>query len=173
MYTKREITYGKDKLPALAGLAVEFSKLVQSKYLAGLWADDLRDGLAWHLPWVNSMERPESIKWSRPQTYRAPSWSWASIDGETQHGRNAFYYYGSAASAPERSHPQNNNLISLTEGDTELSTLEAQIISHSVQHLGMNPFREVTAGIIRCCGRVKHALVRPHKKRSQRYGYWM
>jgi hypothetical protein len=172
MYTKREITYGKDKLPALAGLAAEFSKLVQSKYLAGLWGDDLRDGLAWHLPWVNSLERPESIAWSRPQAYRAPSWSWASIDGETRHGRNAFYY-GSAASASERSHPQNNNLIALTEGDTELSILEAQIISHSVQHLGVNPFGEVAAGRIRCRGRLKHALVRPHEKKNPRYGYWM
>ncbi|KFA73094.1 hypothetical protein S40288_02745 [Stachybotrys chartarum IBT 40288] len=89
-YSKRKLTFARDKFPALAGLATHLS-LMQSpassprapsnKYLAGLWSTDMLRGLCWQ---GNDSEFPNS----RPDQYRAPSWSWASIDGMIGHFSN-------------------------------------------------------------------------------------
>ena len=71
-YSRMKVTFEEDKLPALAGLASRFSKMKNSDvYLAGLW----RTHLPLHLMW--ELEGPAT----RPTTWRAPSWSWASLDG--------------------------------------------------------------------------------------------
>ena len=74
-YTQRDLTYGSDKLVALAGIAEAASQLMgvpKDSYLAGLWRCDLIVDLLWRAA-GNAF---------RPEGYRAPSWSWASIDGE-------------------------------------------------------------------------------------------
>ena len=69
-YCSTDITRESDKLPALSGLAQAFSRAnVLGKYIAGLWANDLPDGLLW-------MAGEDAM---RPEQYRAPSWSWASL----------------------------------------------------------------------------------------------
>lgn len=73
-YTKRDLTYGSDKLPALAGVAAKVQQYTKSTYVAGLWQDALVAGLCWT---VNSTKpKPDYL----PKEYRAPSWSWASLD---------------------------------------------------------------------------------------------
>ncbi|KAF2758856.1 HET-domain-containing protein [Pseudovirgaria hyperparasitica] len=74
-YTRRSLTFPSDKLPALVGAAQAFQRRLRSPrngYYAGLWEDNLHKDLLW---------RP---KFSIPLTLvpnRAPSWSWASVDG--------------------------------------------------------------------------------------------
>lgn len=70
-YSVRNITNPSDKLPALSGLANRFASPKTGKYLAGMWSSQLPDTLAWF------MTNP-----AKPEMYRAPSWSWASLDGE-------------------------------------------------------------------------------------------
>jgi hypothetical protein len=71
-YTRLQLTYGRDTLPALSGCAKEFSGLLGDQYLAGLWRESFAEGLLWM---VNKpVDRP------RPEKWRAPSWSWASVD---------------------------------------------------------------------------------------------
>ncbi|KAH8817515.1 heterokaryon incompatibility protein-domain-containing protein [Xylogone sp. PMI_703] len=75
-YSQLLLTYPKDKLPALAGIASMFSQHVNgSDYLAGIWEALLPDSLFWHTspvePWL-----PETLK----EEYQAPSWSWAAGD---------------------------------------------------------------------------------------------
>ncbi|RKK12182.1 hypothetical protein BFJ66_g9208 [Fusarium oxysporum f. sp. cepae] len=72
-YTYRELTKSSDRLPALSGIAKWLqSHLGNPGYLAGLWNNsDLYRQLAW---FSCTTQNP------RPR-YRAPSWSWASIDG--------------------------------------------------------------------------------------------
>jgi len=77
-FTQRNLTFGKDKLPALAGVASEFSKYKPGEYLAGLWKGKLRIYLSWYAPVFQG--GTEDLT-SRPAQYRAPSWSWASVDG--------------------------------------------------------------------------------------------
>jgi Heterokaryon incompatibility protein (HET) len=74
-YTSRNFTFGNDKLVALAGIATEFGgTLGAENYLAGFWWQDLAQSLMWYVK--------GDLKGSGPApTYRAPSWSWASIDG--------------------------------------------------------------------------------------------
>jgi hypothetical protein len=75
-YSRRFLTYPNDKLPALAGIAAHFSRSSRAKYLAGLWDIDLLGDLMW-------CSNRSGI--SRPVAQRAPSWSWASVDGEVHH----------------------------------------------------------------------------------------
>ncbi|KAI0630020.1 heterokaryon incompatibility protein-domain-containing protein, partial [Trametes polyzona] len=72
-YNPRTLSFPTDKLVACAGLADEYQAVLGSKYLAGLWRDSLLCDLLWCVPCGASN--------SRPQQYRAPSWSWASLDG--------------------------------------------------------------------------------------------
>jgi hypothetical protein len=67
-----------DKLIALSGIANEMQKLVQNEYLAGLWRRTLLDELAWCVRYGKDDDIPRPC---RPHTYRAPSWSWASVEG--------------------------------------------------------------------------------------------
>ena len=70
-YTVRAITKQFDILPAIGGLASRFQGLVDDRYVAGLWAGDLHQGLLW------TVEGPIQ---PGEQPFRAPSWSWASIN---------------------------------------------------------------------------------------------
>ncbi|OCL01851.1 HET-domain-containing protein, partial [Glonium stellatum] len=72
-YTSRNLTYSSDKFPAISGLARETQKMTSDEYLAGLWRNDLTTGLMW-VP-------KEKRKLDRASRYRAPSWSWAALDG--------------------------------------------------------------------------------------------
>ena len=80
-FSERKLTHAKDKLPALAGIANEMSTLNKSEYLAGLWKGNLRRDLAWFVP-ANNVRAPRHTT-KRPAD-RAPTWSWASIDGSVR-----------------------------------------------------------------------------------------
>jgi hypothetical protein len=73
IYTKLRLTMTKDRLIALSGIVQTIKRLVNSKYYAGLWEFTLPMDLVW----TTGIEC-----YPRPIVYRAPSWSWASIDGE-------------------------------------------------------------------------------------------
>jgi hypothetical protein len=44
-YSHRQLTYEKDKLPAIQGLADSMSREIGGDYMAGLWSHDLHRGL--------------------------------------------------------------------------------------------------------------------------------
>lgn len=72
-YTSRELSLRTDMLPALSGIATRFAKVLGDSYCAGLWRNDLRQGLGWESACYPGL--------TRPSEYRAPTWSWASVDG--------------------------------------------------------------------------------------------
>ncbi|PQE07998.1 heterokaryon incompatibility protein [Rutstroemia sp. NJR-2017a BVV2] len=72
IYTDCVLTYSDDKLVALSGLAHLFQDRTGDKYLAGLWRSRFCELLCWKVLYTPHGFRPK---------YRAPSWSWASIDG--------------------------------------------------------------------------------------------
>ncbi|KAI0723615.1 HET-domain-containing protein [Earliella scabrosa] len=72
-YSQRSISVPGDKLVAFAAIAELFHRFWKSEYLAGLWRSTLVEDLLWY----KKLDR----RHPRPQAYRAPSWSWASIDG--------------------------------------------------------------------------------------------
>uniref|UniRef100_A0A098DGY3 Heterokaryon incompatibility domain-containing protein n=1 Tax=Gibberella zeae (strain ATCC MYA-4620 / CBS 123657 / FGSC 9075 / NRRL 31084 / PH-1) TaxID=229533 RepID=A0A098DGY3_GIBZE len=69
-YGGRKLTKPSDKLPAVSGLASIMAERLNDEYVAGHW----RSLLITELPW-----QPGDCK--RVPEYRAPSWSWASVDG--------------------------------------------------------------------------------------------
>jgi hypothetical protein len=73
-YSSYRLTQASDKLPALSGTARKAKAILRDDYLAGHW----RNGLPCSLYWFKAMSE---TKLSRPSTYRAPAWSWASVDG--------------------------------------------------------------------------------------------
>jgi len=77
-YTSREMTREVDKLPALYGLASLYQQSTNDVYRAGLWQSSIIGDLLWRTQYVQYGNR---VDFRRPQKYRAPSWSWASIDG--------------------------------------------------------------------------------------------
>lgn len=67
-YSRKELTFELDVLPALSGLASLVHTATGAQYLAGIWRCDLPAALQWV---------PESPDW-RSTTYLAPTWSWAT-----------------------------------------------------------------------------------------------
>lgn len=67
-----KLTYSKDKLIAIVGLAQEiYNQNHQNEYYAELWRRDMEVQLCW------KARSPTT----RPVPPRAPTWSWASVDG--------------------------------------------------------------------------------------------
>lgn len=79
-HTRLSLSYDSDRLPALFALTRIFQlRSFWPENLAGLWGGGyLAYGLTWHC--VNAHGLP-SHNGRKPQHYRAPSWSWASIEG--------------------------------------------------------------------------------------------
>jgi hypothetical protein len=72
-YSKRHLAFPSEKLPAMAGIASRIQAITHDTCLAGHWHRELERSLFWTcLTGYTS---------SRVKPYRAPSWSWASIDG--------------------------------------------------------------------------------------------
>ncbi|KAK4449816.1 heterokaryon incompatibility protein-domain-containing protein [Podospora aff. communis PSN243] len=75
-YTLRKLSNSEDKLPAFAAVAKTMHILSGDTYLAGLWKRDL---IA-HLLWTTKVYGDLRGAQERPVAYRAPSWSWMSLD---------------------------------------------------------------------------------------------
>jgi len=103
-YTKRQLTFDKDRLPAIAAIAQSLHAQVSDQYLAGLWKGDLLYGLLWgvrsgpegqgipghpllrarlrllghqnHTPSRKTLNAPTPPTPSAT-TQNSPSWSWA------------------------------------------------------------------------------------------------
>jgi hypothetical protein len=71
-YSACNLTVPSDKLPAISGIAKLFAEVTGDRYIAGLWESRLLEQLHWLViePWQRYA-----------LAYRAPSWSWASVDG--------------------------------------------------------------------------------------------
>ncbi|KAH7395486.1 heterokaryon incompatibility protein-domain-containing protein, partial [Cadophora sp. MPI-SDFR-AT-0126] len=78
-YTRRDLTFSNDKLVAIAGIASIVGTCIQDEYYAGLWKHDMPRALLWS-PYEEETLPNAPHKSSLPPIYRAPSWSWASID---------------------------------------------------------------------------------------------
>ncbi len=132
-YTTRILTNEMDKLPAIAGLASEFARTKQDTYCAGLWRQELLVGLMWSLDPLSAESKTRNPP-TRPAEYRAPSWSWASINGEVCLQPSA-YTWGRMYDSYERA---------------RIIHVEVSLLTSS------NPFGQVKAGHLILSGRLYH-----------------
>ncbi len=85
-YTSRKLTYGSDKLPAISAVDFQIFEKTGWTYLAGIWKEHSFLELHWQsekhstMPMAGATEAMNPLL-PRPLEYRAPSWSWACIDG--------------------------------------------------------------------------------------------
>ncbi|KAF2682192.1 HET-domain-containing protein [Lentithecium fluviatile CBS 122367] len=123
-YSHRSITNSSDKLPAIGGLAKHLHVLYPDEYLAGMWKESLLDDLLWFHEDVDFHQRKDtslSPPRSKPATYRAPSWSWASVDGSVRWPHSGQY-------SPEK--------------------YKSQVLNFGITPQGNDAFGEVSAGYI-------------------------
>ena len=83
-YAGRHLTQPTDKLTALSGLAQTIAEAnrkadgTSDKYWAGLWSAEFLHDLTWRV------KHPRATRVCS-SNYRAPTWSWASIDGPVEY----------------------------------------------------------------------------------------
>ncbi|PQE07936.1 heterokaryon incompatibility protein [Rutstroemia sp. NJR-2017a WRK4] len=105
-FSVRKFTVATDILPALSGIAQEFALITRDTYCAGMWKTYMLVSLLW---WRQSLLKPKKefpidvdwfshIDWKKPEEYKAPSWSWASLNA----GRVTLPIY-TVVDAPSRS----------------------------------------------------------------------
>jgi hypothetical protein len=126
-FTQLDITNELDRLPALSGI----TSGRQDEYLAGIWRSLLIESLHWYPtsnPARSSMAR-------RTHQYRAPTWSWASVEAPIRH-------------------------IDLVLNDTPFATkFVAKIIAASATPKGLDPRGRVSEGYLRIQGPMGVAVV--------------
>lgn len=78
-YSVRSLHFDGDRLPAFSGIASQLQLPGMGRYLAGIWLNSMPQSLDWKTS-VGIVEK----RWikRRPDAYRAPSWSWASVEAE-------------------------------------------------------------------------------------------
>lgn len=157
-YTARELSFPADKLPAVSGIARGLLAVRgsgggggggggggaagggASEYVAGLW----REGLVGDLLWAASsaasssgmgiMAMPRPV----PAVWRAPSWSWASVEGEVGY---AWVEGGSAGQRGEGS-SGGGGAMGDEEGEEEFVSL-VRIDEAVARPAGRNPLGAV------------------------------
>ncbi len=92
-YNLRSLTKSKDKLRAIGGIADLYHLKTSDQYCAGLWRSHLAEELLWSV----SFSRGKTPELGDPNSnaitllprpkYRAPTWSWASVDGAAANHR--------------------------------------------------------------------------------------
>ncbi|KAJ3455168.1 hypothetical protein MRS44_013768 [Fusarium solani] len=78
-YSSRSLTFQHDTLNAIAGAASRFAEasgLPPTEYIVGLWRPMLISGLLWHTAGHEAQKENN--------TWIAPSWSWASVQGQVR-----------------------------------------------------------------------------------------
>lgn len=134
LYSAANLTFAKDKLPALSGVAKLGHSETGDQYLAGLWRSQVEEQLCWRR-WRSEPD----VK--RP-AWRAPSWSWTSVDG-----RVTWYKRQKGV----------------------LETNYAHVLNASTTPYADNPFGQVTGGVIclACSSMVAGRLVPWNKFNKQ------
>lgn len=161
-YSTLHLTKDADVLPAFSGVASHFGKLLESaekhcaygskspswhayqttrleakrplQYLAGLWRECLWRNLLWYVHATEATKRTDF--------YRAPTWSWASIDFHSSLSRPQ----GDCDEEPHTS-------IQYIHGSFDEEP-HFQVIHAESSVLGNNKFGEVAGGFLRIRGRI-------------------
>ena len=76
IYSRMALTRLSDTCVAFAGIAEEFQATNRDYYIAGMWRQNLEEGLLWRV----DEQRYAKGSSARSQSYLAPSWSWLSSD---------------------------------------------------------------------------------------------
>ncbi|KAF2165596.1 hypothetical protein M409DRAFT_23889 [Zasmidium cellare ATCC 36951] len=141
-YARRKLTMAKDKLPAISAVAKWLSahSALTEDYVAGLWLSRLPADLMWFHTLTFPAETSQVV---RPTSYRAPSWSWASLDCS----RLEWYDIGTEA-------------------------IKAKVIGHKLEYRSADTFAEVQGGYLDIDALVRTAWLVPQTSYPEAYELW-
>ncbi|KAH7371835.1 heterokaryon incompatibility protein-domain-containing protein [Cadophora sp. MPI-SDFR-AT-0126] len=125
-YSVRKLTFERDRLPAVSGVAGVMNDVLGGGYLAGLWRGNLVMSLCWSRDYVSANEEAPLFL---PGEYVAPSWSWASV-----HGAISF--------------------VDRNEEPEEAFVEDVTIVDVACDVKGLNRFGEVSSGLLVLRGKV-------------------
>ncbi|OCL07599.1 HET-domain-containing protein, partial [Glonium stellatum] len=81
-YTARNLTKQTDRLVAIAGIADRLQQRTKSRYVAGLWTNQMPFQLLWYISTLinpdNGIDLSRAQLPDRPKDQISPSWSWAA-----------------------------------------------------------------------------------------------
>ncbi|KAH6694357.1 heterokaryon incompatibility protein-domain-containing protein [Leptodontidium sp. MPI-SDFR-AT-0119] len=146
-YTKGGLTKGEDKFIALAGVAKAYEEKFGGEYVAGLWRSEMPYSLLW---WVDGSkfevrkfaEEGRELRFARRVSgYRAPSWSWGSMDGRVRYQLAPLLESGKPVFGVQK--PRSD--------DISVDLVEVVDVSVTTFPVG-NPFGQVTGGYIDLMG---------------------
>jgi hypothetical protein len=135
-YSQRRLKFPKDKLPGVSGLASEFAAAFKTRYLAGLWEEDILMGLCWY-PAASLDLYPVRVR-GKIKDYVAPSWSWASQD-------TCVYCYLA-------------DPVSVSRREPEKIIWHAELVSSSMEYVA-GKYGQVTAGSLKMRGKLLGPIV--------------
>lgn len=151
-YTRRKLSFAKDKLVAISALAKATYLNRQQDYIAGIWRDSMILGLQW-------IRKGEGCK---SKTYDCPSWSWASQDSEVSYRVAGKYIEGLF------NYQMRNN--SEEEDQKEEESPESTIVEVDWKPDPTNPFGSVSSAYIDLHTKIGVGTVlRDHFQRSEPY----
>ena len=127
-YSEGALSHEEDKLIAISGVAKYMQSILHDRYFAGLWQQCLPSQLLWHY----------DAPGTRPYDYRAPSWSWASVNPQTDR--------------------------SLTAGRSYDMGVLAEVVEVKIESLGKDSTGQVTGGHLRLRGPLCTAQFQPRKE---------
>ena len=109
-YSKRDLTYESDRLPAISGAASELKSLIfNGQYMAGVWKQWIFSDLLWKTSWGEENRYPPMTRGLEEM----PSWSWASIVGQV-------FYEFQACEQSEKRTPRSANPFGLVKQNASL-----------------------------------------------------
>jgi hypothetical protein len=137
-FTWFQLSYEEDRLPAFSGLAKQYQNCLKSGYLAGLWRENIGDDLLW-FAYPERGSEAQRYYTKKPVKWRAPSWSWASIEGPILFSKNSH--------------------IAKAEADAESATCWVDIISVECIPSSLDPMGSVAKGQLMIKGGGRPALL--------------
>lgn len=146
-YSSCYLTEGRDKLPAISGIAQAFETYIQGPYLAGLWQSDLIFGLTW------TLGRFRTVASLRPARFPTPSWSWISSRNAVRWGGRS---WNSVRNFDIRGPCTTESARSLAAESENIWVPCLDVVDTNIQLLDMsNPFGEVKQASLTVSGKLR------------------
>jgi hypothetical protein len=147
VYSKTQLTQHTDKLIALSGIAKMMHGMIRDNYIAGMWEKYLASQLLWYVEPKRDKDR-YLYPSTRQEHYRAPTFSWASVDAEKDGGGG------------------------ITYGETTDRDLLIRVKEVNLVHITKDKFGLVEKGHLLLKGRLKKIEMKDSKKdKSTRYAW--
>lgn len=136
-YTRASITIPSDKSVAFSGIVKHMQTKTKDEYVAGMW----RSQLPWSLTWFVHMNSRKVS--SRAFPYRAPTWSWLSVDGQ----------------------------ISVNISREPGNIFYVEVLDIQMRYAHSDPTREIDSGRLYLRGNLRQAKILLTDSTEDRYGF--